>query len=124
MHADHGDAGGGGETFRELARAYGVAHTTLSRYFARPDVAKQLKQAEQLMRAELRAAEAGGRVEQRAEPTPAVFSPSRAVATDPRSLCAAPAPKLSRIRATPSAGRLGARNSGEAIAVGPARWRS
>jgi hypothetical protein len=65
MHADHGDAGAAGETFRELARDYGVAHTTLSRYFARPDVATQLKQAEQLMRAELRAAEAGWRASER-----------------------------------------------------------
>jgi hypothetical protein len=34
-----------GETFRQLAPAYGVSHSTLSRYFARPEVAKQLKQA-------------------------------------------------------------------------------
>ena len=47
-----------GETFRELAPDYGVWPTTLSRYFARPGVAKQVKQAEQLLRAEQRAAEA------------------------------------------------------------------
>jgi hypothetical protein len=34
-----------GETLRLLARDYRVAHTTLSRYFTRPDVAKQLNQA-------------------------------------------------------------------------------
>jgi lambda repressor-like predicted transcriptional regulator len=31
-----------GETLRRLARDYGVAHTTLSRWFARPEVARQL----------------------------------------------------------------------------------
>jgi hypothetical protein len=46
-------------TFRELAGDYQVAHTTLSRYFARPDVAKQLQHAGQLLRAEQRASEAG-----------------------------------------------------------------
>jgi hypothetical protein len=33
-----------GETLRPLAADYGVAHTTLGRYFARPQVARQLKQ--------------------------------------------------------------------------------
>ena len=47
-----------GETLRELACDYGVSHTTLSRYFARPEVATQLKQAGQLLRAEQRAARA------------------------------------------------------------------
>ena len=47
-----------GETFRELAPTYRAAHTTLSRYFARPEVAKQLKQAVQLLRAEQPAAAA------------------------------------------------------------------
>ena len=32
----------------KLARDYGVAHSSLSRYFARPVVVKQVKQAEQL----------------------------------------------------------------------------
>ena len=41
-------------TFRELAGDYQVAHTTLSRYFARPDVAKQLKHAEQTAEREAR----------------------------------------------------------------------
>jgi hypothetical protein len=31
-----------GEPLRRLARDYGVAHTTLGRYFARPQVAAQL----------------------------------------------------------------------------------
>jgi hypothetical protein len=60
----------GGETLRELAVAYGVSHTTLSRYFARPDVARQLRQAGQLVRAERRAARtqllAGQKVERQA----------------------------------------------------------
>jgi hypothetical protein len=56
-----------GETFRELAPDYGVWPSTLSRYFARPGVAKQVKHAEQLLRAEQRAAEARLRAEQKAE---------------------------------------------------------
>jgi len=32
-----------GETLRELAADYGVAHTSLGRYFARPEVARQLR---------------------------------------------------------------------------------
>ena len=56
-----------GETLRELACDYGVAHTTLSRYFARPKVAKQLKQAGQLLRAEQRAARAHWQAGQKAE---------------------------------------------------------
>ena len=34
-----------GEPLRELATTYGVTHTTLSRYFERPEVSKQLKEA-------------------------------------------------------------------------------
>jgi len=56
-----------GETFGELAPDYHVWPTTLSRYFARPGIAKQVKQAEQLLRAEQRAAEARWRAEQKAE---------------------------------------------------------
>jgi hypothetical protein len=56
-----------GETLRELACDYGVSHTTLSRYFARPEVATQLKQAAQLLRAEQRAAQARGQAGLRAE---------------------------------------------------------
>ena len=49
-----------GETFRELAPAYGVSHTTLSRYFARPEVV-------QVLRAEQRAAAARRLAVQRLE---------------------------------------------------------
>jgi hypothetical protein len=55
------------ETFRELAPDYSVWPTTLSRYFARPGIATQLKRAEQLLRAEQRATEARWRAEQKAE---------------------------------------------------------
>ena len=40
-----------GEPLRTLARDYQVAHTTLARYFTRPDVARQLRNARQLERA-------------------------------------------------------------------------
>src|SRR5262245_47520481 len=43
-----------GEPLRALASDYGVAHTTLGRYFARPEVATQLRQAAKLLRAEQR----------------------------------------------------------------------
>jgi hypothetical protein len=33
-----------GEPLRRLAASYGVAHTTLGRYFARPGVARQLRE--------------------------------------------------------------------------------
>jgi hypothetical protein len=41
-----------GEPLRQLASDYDVAHTTLGRYFERPEVAKQLKQAAKQLRAE------------------------------------------------------------------------
>ncbi len=53
-----------GEALRELAREYGVRHTTLSRYFARPEVAKQLKEAARLLRAERQAVAARLHAEQ------------------------------------------------------------
>jgi lambda repressor-like predicted transcriptional regulator len=40
-----------GESLRDLARDYGVAHTTLSRYFARPPVKNQIKEAAKQLRA-------------------------------------------------------------------------
>jgi hypothetical protein len=43
------------EPLRELASDYNVAHTTLSRFFERPDVAGQLRQARQELRAGERA---------------------------------------------------------------------
>jgi lambda repressor-like predicted transcriptional regulator len=56
-----------GETLRALAADYGVAHTTLGRYFARPEVARQLRQAGPRVRAGRRAARARGAAERRAE---------------------------------------------------------
>lgn len=56
-----------GETLRSLARGYDVSHTTLGRYFKRPQVAIELRRAEQLQRADLRAAEADRRAELKAE---------------------------------------------------------
>jgi hypothetical protein len=41
-----------GEPLRQLASDYEVAHTTLGRYFERPEVAKQIKQAAKQLRAE------------------------------------------------------------------------
>ena len=52
---------------RALAQEYGVAHTTLGRYFARPQVKAQLKEQAQLLRAERRAAQAERAAEQKLE---------------------------------------------------------
>ena len=43
------------EPLRELASDYNVAHTTLGRFFERPDVARELRQARQELRAGERA---------------------------------------------------------------------
>jgi len=56
-----------GEPLRELAPDYDVAHTTLGRYFDRPEVAKQLKQAAAQLRVEQRAAVARRSAERRLE---------------------------------------------------------
>ncbi len=56
-----------GETLRELAPDYEVAHTTLGRYFERPEVAKQLRQAATQLRAERRALAARRAAERRLE---------------------------------------------------------
>jgi hypothetical protein len=60
-----------GETLRALARDYGVAHTTLARYFARPELAQELRQARRALpaerRTERRAAAARRAEEQRLE---------------------------------------------------------
>jgi hypothetical protein len=45
-----------GEPLRDLALDYDVAHTTLLRYFERPEVATQVKLAERQLRAERRVA--------------------------------------------------------------------
>jgi hypothetical protein len=57
----------GDEPLRDLARDYGVQHTTLGRYFARPEAAKELKRVKRLIKAEQREAEADRRAEARAE---------------------------------------------------------
>jgi hypothetical protein len=58
-----------GEPLRELACDYGVAHTTLGRYFARPEVKRQLRQAGRQLRAEQRALAARRSAERRLEQT-------------------------------------------------------
>ena len=57
----------GGEPLRDLAPDYGVRHTTLSRYFARPEAAKELQRMQRLIRTEQREAEADRRAEERAK---------------------------------------------------------
>jgi len=52
---------------RPLASDYNVAHTTLGRYFERPEVAKQVRQAAKQLRAERRAAAARRSAERRLE---------------------------------------------------------
>jgi lambda repressor-like predicted transcriptional regulator len=58
-----------GESLRSLAADYGVAHTTLSRYFARKDVAAQLRAARRALQAEGRAARARRAAERQIERT-------------------------------------------------------
>jgi hypothetical protein len=56
-----------GEPLRDLARAYGVTHTTLSRYFDRPEVSKQLTEAGRQRRAAERAIASRRSADQRIE---------------------------------------------------------
>jgi hypothetical protein len=56
-----------GERLRELASDYDVAHTTLGRYFERPEVKKQLGEAAKQLRVAQRALAARRSVEGRAE---------------------------------------------------------
>jgi len=56
-----------GETLRGLGREYGVAHTTLGRYFARPQVARELREARRRAREERRASAAQAAAERRLE---------------------------------------------------------
>jgi hypothetical protein len=56
-----------GEALRVLAAEYGVAHTTLGRYFARPEVVRQLHEADKSVRAERGAAARRRAAERRAE---------------------------------------------------------
>jgi hypothetical protein len=88
-----------GETLRQLATDYGVWHTTLGRYFARPQVARQLKQAQRLERLERRAAEARWWAEQKAaerqgqarEQKPARAQPRRSARQPEQASADAPA---------------------------------
>jgi hypothetical protein len=57
----------GDEPFRDLAPDSGVCHTTLSRYFARPEAARELQRMKRLIRAEQREAEADRRADERAK---------------------------------------------------------
>ncbi len=57
-----------GEPLRELARDYGVTHTTLGRYFERPEMKAQLRQLRQQLRAEQQALAAARAAERRLEP--------------------------------------------------------
>ena len=56
-----------GETLRDLARDYDVAHTTLGRYFTRPESQKKLKDAQRQLRTEKRRRSARRLVERRLE---------------------------------------------------------
>jgi lambda repressor-like predicted transcriptional regulator len=56
-----------GESLRQLAADYGVAHTTLGRYFTRPEITSQLKQSARLVRRERRAAAERRAAERRIE---------------------------------------------------------
>jgi hypothetical protein len=55
-----------GEPLRSLAADYGLAHTTLSRFFARPEARRALREAEQLNETQARAAQARWQAQQRA----------------------------------------------------------
>ncbi len=59
-----------GEPLRALASDYDVAHTTLGRYFARPQVARQLREQVTVVRAEQRAARSERAAGQRLEREP------------------------------------------------------
>jgi hypothetical protein len=56
-----------GESLRSLASDYGVAHTTLLDFFERPEVAREIKQAEKQLLAEQRAVANRLAAEQRLE---------------------------------------------------------
>jgi hypothetical protein len=56
-----------GESLRQLALDYDVEHTTLGRYFARPEVVRELNEAKRRLRAEKRAITDRRRVERRLE---------------------------------------------------------
>jgi hypothetical protein len=56
-----------GATLRQLAADYGVSHTTLGRFFARPEARSQLREASRLLRAERKADAAAARNQRRLE---------------------------------------------------------
>ena len=56
-----------GETLRQLAADYGVSHTALGRFFARPEARSQLREAGRLLRAERQADAAAARKQRRLE---------------------------------------------------------
>jgi hypothetical protein len=56
-----------GEPLRELASDYDVTHTTLLRYFERPEIAREMRQAAKQLRAEQRAVADRRSAEQRLE---------------------------------------------------------
>jgi hypothetical protein len=56
-----------GEPLRDLARDYEVAHTTLSRYLARPEMQKELRAAQRKLRAEERQLRGGRATDRRVE---------------------------------------------------------
>jgi len=58
-----------GESFRSMAADYAVAHTTLSRYFARKDVAADLRASRRALQAEGRGAKARRVAERKIERT-------------------------------------------------------
>ena len=70
-----------GESLRALAPDYGVAHTTLSRHFARPQTASELNHAGRILRAERRAARARLQAEQKAEREARRLAKQQAAAT-------------------------------------------
>ncbi len=88
---------------RDLAPDYGVCHTTLSRYFARPEAARELKRVKRLIRAEQREAEADRRGEERAQRAAQRRGKQQPVQT---SSAAEPPPAAGEARtAQPDAGR-------------------
>ncbi len=98
-----------GEPLRQLAADYDVAHTTLCRYFARPDVKEQLKKVGRQLRAEQRELAARRAAERRLE---------RHVRRKAEEQAAAEAEQARRYRAHLAAWSSGRRASGS----GEAAW--
>jgi hypothetical protein len=98
-----------GEPLRQLAGEYDVAHTTLCRYFARPEVKEQLKKVVSQLRAEQRRLTARRAAERRLE---------RQVRRRAEEQAAAEAEQARRYRANLAAWNSGRRASGS----GHAAW--